>query len=127
MSERRAFKRASLAATAIALIGLGASGASASSSSLTVVERATTAMIDEGLRILDEGIAARPSDIDLVMLHGYAFPRWRGGLMHYADGVGLATLRDRITGYAAQDPLSWSVPPLLDRLLAKGRRLSDLD
>ena len=92
-----------------------------------IVERAITAMIAEGFDILEEGIARRPADIDLVLIHGYAFPRWRGGPMHHADTIGLPRLLDRITGYAAQDPLSWRVPPLLSRLVAEGRRLADLN
>ncbi len=56
-------------------------------------------MIDEGARILAEGIAKRPADIDLVQIHGYGFPRWRGGLMHYAETRGLS----EIVGYLAQD------------------------
>ncbi|SEN46351.1 3-hydroxyacyl-CoA dehydrogenase [Gemmobacter aquatilis] len=92
-----------------------------------IVERAITAMIAEGFDILEEGIARRPADIDLVLIHGYAFPRWRGGPMHHADTLGLPQLLSRITGYAAQDPLSWRVPPLLSRLVAEGRRLADLN
>jgi 3-hydroxyacyl-CoA dehydrogenase len=46
------------------------------------------AMISEATAILAEGIAQRPQDIDLVLVHGYGFPRWRGGLMHYADRSG---------------------------------------
>lgn len=91
-----------------------------------IAERAITAMIDEGLRILDEGIAQRPADIDLVLVHGYGFPRWRGGPMRYAEEVGLHRLRDRIASYADADPLSWSVPPLLDRLIADSRNLAAL-
>lgn len=92
-----------------------------------IVERAITAMIAEGFDILEEGIARRPADIDLVLIHGYAFPRWRGGPMHHADIIGLPRLLDRITGYAAQEPLSWRVPPLLSWLVAEGRRLADLN
>lgn len=92
-----------------------------------IVARATTAMIDEGLRILDEGIARRPADIDLVLVHGYGFPRWRGGVMHHADGLGVAALRDRIRSYAEADPLSWRAPPLLDRLIADGRGIEHLN
>lgn len=92
-----------------------------------ITDRAITAMIDEGLRILDEGIAKRAADIDLVLVHGYGFPRWRGGPMRYAEEVGLSRLRDHIATYADADPLSWSVPPLLDRLIADGRTLADLD
>ncbi|EGD57506.1 3-hydroxyacyl-CoA dehydrogenase NAD-binding protein [Novosphingobium nitrogenifigens DSM 19370] len=84
-----------------------------------IVERATTAMIEEGWRILDEGIAATPSDIDLVLVHGYAFPRWRGGPMHYAQALGLETVRARIAAYADEDPLSWGVPAALDRAIER--------
>jgi 3-hydroxyacyl-CoA dehydrogenase len=89
--------------------------------------RALAAMIDEAVRILEEGIAERPSDIDLVMIHGYAFPRWRGGLMHYADRVGLAEILRRVEAYAAEDPLSWRPGALMRRLVSEGRTLADLD
>lgn len=92
-----------------------------------IQDRALTAMVDEACRILDDGIAARPSDIDLVMVHGYGFPRWRGGVMHYADSVGLGVFLDRVRHYRAQDPLSWSEGRLMLRLVAEGRRLSDLN
>jgi 3-hydroxyacyl-CoA dehydrogenase len=90
-------------------------------------ERALAAMIDEALRILDEGIAERPSDIDLVMIHGYAFPRWRGGLMHYADRVGLPGILRRVGAYAAEDPRSWQPGALMQTLVREGRTLADLD
>ncbi len=80
-----------------------------------IVGRATTAMIEEGWHILGEGIAQTPSDIDLVLVHGYAFPRWRGGPMHYGAALGLETVRDRIASYAAQDPLSWRMPAALEQ------------
>lgn len=86
-----------------------------------IVERATAAMVEEGLRILEEGIAAKSSDIDLVLVHGYGFPRWRGGPMHWAGRQGLAGLQARIAGYAAQDPLSWALPALLARAVAEGK------
>ncbi len=92
-----------------------------------IVDRAILSMIEEGLQILDEGIAKRPADIDLVMVHGYAFPRWRGGPMHLADRMGLPEVRARIAALAAEDPLSWRVPPILDRLIAEGRPLSALN
>lgn len=92
-----------------------------------IVDRALAAMIDEGARILDEGIARRPADIDLVMVHGYGFPRWRGGPMHHADSLGLGALAARIRGFAAQDPLSWPAPEFIERLVAEGRSMADLD
>ena len=91
-----------------------------------IVARATTAMIEEGLHILDDRIADQPSDIDLVLVHGYGFPRWRGGPMHYAERIGLPTVLDRIETYAAADPLSWRVPEILRRAVAEGRSLDDL-
>jgi 3-hydroxyacyl-CoA dehydrogenase len=91
-----------------------------------IVARATTAMIEEGFRILGEGIAEKASDIDLVMIHGYAFPRWRGGPMHFAGRLGLSEIQRRIENFAAEDPLSWGVPDLLRRLVADGTSSDDL-
>ncbi|SEO05063.1 3-hydroxyacyl-CoA dehydrogenase [Gemmobacter aquatilis] len=90
-----------------------------------IVERITLAMIAEACAILDEGIAGRPQDIDLVMIHGYGFPRWRGGLMHHADSLG--DLRDRYSALAETDPKSWVVPPLLRRLADRGQSLASLN
>lgn len=92
-----------------------------------ITDRAITAMIDEGLRTLGDGIARRAPDIDLVMVHGYGFPRWRGGPMHHADTIGLEALRARIAAYADEDPLSWTTPPLLEHLIASGRTLAETD
>lgn len=91
-----------------------------------IVARATTAMIEEGARLLEEGIAESPSDIDLVLVHGYGFPRWRGGPMHYAERLGLPGIRARIETFAAEDPLSWALPDILRRASETGRSLSDL-
>ncbi|MGL4295840.1 MAG: 3-hydroxyacyl-CoA dehydrogenase NAD-binding domain-containing protein, partial [Aestuariivirga sp.] len=90
-------------------------------------DRAVTAMIEEGLHILAEGIARTAADIDLVMIHGYGFPRWRGGPMHHADQIGLPAILARIEAFAKGDPLSWRVPPLLRRLVSEGRPLSSLE
>ena len=87
---------------------------------------ATTAMIEEDLHILGDRIAERPADIDLVLVHGYGFPRWRGGPMHYAERIALPTVLGRIETYAAADPLSWRVPEILRRAVAEGRSLDDL-
>lgn len=92
-----------------------------------IAQRAVLAMIMEAIRILDEGIAARPQDIDLVMVHGYGFPRWRGGLMHFADQLTPAVVQSQIAALAADDPLSWSVPPLLQRLVSEGRSFDSLN
>jgi 3-hydroxyacyl-CoA dehydrogenase len=61
-----------------------------------IIERLIYPMINEGARILEEGIALRSGDIDVIWLYGYGFPAWRGGPMHWADGVGLKVIRDRL-------------------------------
>jgi 3-hydroxyacyl-CoA dehydrogenase len=92
-----------------------------------IVERITLAMIAEACAILEEGIAERPQDIDLVLVHGYGFPRWRGGLIHHADSLGVSALVARYGALAAADPHGWSVPPLLARLAAQGLTLDSLN
>lgn len=92
-----------------------------------IADRALLAMIMEAIQILEEGIAARPSDIDLVMVHGYGFPRWRGGLMHHADVITPPVLLARLETFVAEDPLSWKVPALLRRLVAEARPFNSLN
>jgi 3-hydroxyacyl-CoA dehydrogenase len=84
------------------------------------------ALANEGLRLLDQGIARHPSDIDLVLVQGHGFPRWRGGPMHLAERRGLMALRADLRGWADENPL-WSPAPLLDRMIRDGQRLSDPD
>src|ERR1700740_3837497 len=67
-----------------------------------IVERLVFALVNEGAKILEEGIASKASDIDMVYLTGYGFPLWRGGPMLYADTVGLYNVRRAIRRYAAQ-------------------------
>ncbi len=68
-------------------------------------------MINEGARILEEGVAARPSDIDVIWLYGYGWPIYRGGPMFYADQVGLKHIADRLSYYAKEtnDPVAGAV------------------
>jgi 3-hydroxyacyl-CoA dehydrogenase len=92
-----------------------------------IVDRLVYALVNEGLRILDEGIAQRPGDIDVVYIYGYGFPAWRGGPMHYADAVGLGTVLTRTREFRdrfGED--NWSPAPLLEKLVAQGRRIADL-
>jgi 3-hydroxyacyl-CoA dehydrogenase len=65
-----------------------------------IVERLVYPMISEGAKVLDEGIAQRPGDIDVIWVYGYGFPIWRGGPMFYADQIGLGHIRDRLNHYA---------------------------
>ncbi|MEO8635695.1 MAG: 3-hydroxyacyl-CoA dehydrogenase NAD-binding domain-containing protein [Gemmatimonadales bacterium] len=84
-----------------------------------IVDRLVYALVNEGARILEEGIAARASDIDVVYLTGYGFPAWRGGPMFHADQVGLEHVRRRIREFARNphgDPTFWTPAPLLDQL-----------
>lgn len=87
-----------------------------------IVERMVLPMINEGARILEEGIAARPGDIDVIWVYGYGWPVWRGGPMHYADRLGLMHIRDRLRVYADRsDDGTLRPAPLLERLAAEGR------
>ena len=73
-----------------------------------IVDRLVTAIVAEGHAILQDGIAATASDIDLVEIHGYGFPRWRGGPMFYGRTIGGDALRARIAEFAAADPVTWA-------------------
>lgn len=92
-----------------------------------IVERYMAAMINESARVLEEGIAQRPLDIDVVLLYGYGFPRWRGGPMHTADAMGLDTLLAAINTYAQEDAHFWKPSPLLSELVASGRNFNSLN
>ncbi|HXO89227.1 MAG TPA: 3-hydroxyacyl-CoA dehydrogenase NAD-binding domain-containing protein [Stellaceae bacterium] len=83
-----------------------------------IVERMIFPMINEGARILEEGIATRPGDIDVIWVYGYGWPVWRGGPMYYADQLGLAHIRDRLTFYAESSGDDTLRPAALIRRLA---------
>ena len=92
-----------------------------------ILERMVYPMINEGACILEEGIAARPSDIDVVWLYGYGWPVYRGGPMFYADQVGLKHVADRLAYYAKEtDDPSLEPAPLLKRLAAEGKTFASL-
>ncbi len=93
-----------------------------------IFERLLYPMINEAARILDEGIAYRPGDIDVVWTAGYGFPSWRGGPLFMADEVGLPVIVARLDHYAETlgNPHGyWTVAPLLRQLAAEKRRLTD--
>ena len=92
-----------------------------------IVACCLTSMIMEGARVLEEGIALRPVDIDAVELFGYGFPRHRGGPMHMADQMGLDTVISRIEAYASVDAYFWQVPPLLYEMRKSGLHFADLN
>ena len=89
-----------------------------------IVERCLYPLINEGMRILEEGVASRAADIDVVWCAGYGFPRYRGGPLFYADTIGLKTVRDGMLKYRDLfGPMHWQSAPLLDRLAAEGSTL----
>lgn len=92
-----------------------------------ILSRLLDPMVNEGARILDEGIAARPGDIDVIWLNGYNWPAWRGGPMHWADSVGLDVIVKRLEAQAAETGDKTLEPaPLLRKLAAEGKGFSDL-
>jgi 3-hydroxyacyl-CoA dehydrogenase len=91
-----------------------------------ILERLVYPMINEGAKILDEGIALRPGDIDVIWVYGYGWPVYRGGPMHYADQVGLARIRDRLADFAQRFTEPALAPaPLLARLADEGRGFAE--
>jgi 3-hydroxyacyl-CoA dehydrogenase len=97
-------------------------------SSEEIVDRLLYSLINEGARILEEGIALRASDIDVVYLTGYGFPVHRGGPMFHASRVGLSQILRRMKEFAANehgDPGSWKPAKLLQKLAAEGRSFDD--
>lgn len=86
-----------------------------------IITRIMTALANEGARVLDEGFAIRAGDIDVVYVHGFGYPRHRGGPMFYADTVGLPTVLRRLQDYRQQFGDYWRPSPLLERLAAEGR------
>ena len=92
-----------------------------------IVERCLLRLANEGARILDEGIALRSSDIDVMYLTGYGFPGWRGGPMWQADFMGLAKVAEKIRAYEARYGQRWSLAPLIARLANAGGSFAGLD
>jgi 3-hydroxyacyl-CoA dehydrogenase len=86
-----------------------------------IVARITTALANEGARVLEDKFATRPGDIDVIYVYGFGFPRYRGGPMFYAETVGLPTVLSRVNEYRARFGDYWEPAPLLERLVAEGR------
>jgi 3-hydroxyacyl-CoA dehydrogenase len=88
------------------------------------VHRLVFALVNEAAHLLEEGIAQRASDVDMVYLTGYGFPIWRGGPMCYADTVGLFNVVQAMKRFAKNpmdDGAFWTPAPLLARLVAEGK------
>jgi len=92
-----------------------------------IVARLMYPMVNEGARILEEGIAARPGDIDTIWINGYNWPAWRGGPMHWADTVGLKTIAEALSRFAAETGDDSQEPaPLLKKLADAGGSFASL-
>lgn len=92
-----------------------------------IIERYMAAMINEGANVLLEGIALRPSDIDVTFIYGYGFPRHKGGPMKYADTIGIDKIIATIERLSQDDPYFWQVSPLLKKLVAEGKNFDSLN
>ena len=92
-----------------------------------IIERTIYALVNEGARILEEGIALRSVDIDIVYLNGYGFPAWRGGPMFYADTVGLKNVLAKIEEFEKRHGELWAPAPLLKKLAEEGKTFGDFD
>ncbi|GAC1318281.1 MAG: 3-hydroxyacyl-CoA dehydrogenase NAD-binding domain-containing protein [Collimonas sp.] len=92
-----------------------------------IIRRYMAAMINEGANVVHQRIALRPLDVDVTFLHGYGFPRYRGGPMKYADMVGLPQVLADIREFAKEDPLFWQPSPLLVDLVERGENFDTLN
>ncbi len=93
-----------------------------------ILERCMYPLINIGATILEEGIALRASDIDLVYLNGYGFPVWRGGPMHWAGVIGLDVVADGVRQYSKKSDLChWKLSRVLEKLADSGKSFEDYD
>ncbi|NCF48514.1 MAG: FAD-dependent oxidoreductase [Bacteroidetes bacterium] len=79
------------------------------------------ALINEAASLLGEGIAGRASDVDLVLVHGYGFPRFRGGPLFHADQLGIDAIHEQLKALEASDPVIWKIAPMIKKLAEEGR------
>ena len=92
-----------------------------------LVERPLYALINEGAKVLEEGVALRAADIDVIYIYGYGFPPHRGGPMWYADAVGLPKVLERVRQFERAHGAMWKPAGLLVRLAESGRTFADFD
>jgi 3-hydroxyacyl-CoA dehydrogenase len=92
-----------------------------------IVDRCIFALVNEGARILEEGFALRSGDIDIIYIHGYGFPAYRGGPMWYADAIGLKTVYERVLELENRHGELWSPAPLLKQLAEEGKTFAEFD
>jgi 3-hydroxyacyl-CoA dehydrogenase len=92
-----------------------------------IVRYYMAAMVNESAKVVGESIARRPLDVDMTLLFGYGFPRYRGGPLKWADIVGLDGLLADIKSYASDDAEFWTPAPLLEQLVADGKKFETLN
>ncbi|WP_218239988.1 3-hydroxyacyl-CoA dehydrogenase NAD-binding domain-containing protein [Comamonas fluminis] len=92
-----------------------------------IMRRYMAAMVNEGAKVVGEGIALRPLDVDVTFISGYGFPRYRGGPMKWADMQGLDKVLADIEAFAKEDALFWKPAPLLQKLVAEGKNFESLN
>ena len=93
---------------------------------IEIIDRCLLSVVNEGAKILEEGIARTAADIDLAWIHGYGFPRWRGGPMYWADTLGLDKVLDRIRAFDVENDY-WEPSQLLVRLAEGGETFSTFE
>ena len=92
-----------------------------------IQDRCLLAMVAAGARLVEEGVATRPSDIDVAMVHGFGFPRWRGGPMQWADMRGLLNVRHDLDMLAGEALHLWKPAAIFDTLIKNGRTFGSLN
>ena len=90
-----------------------------------IVDRCILGLVNEGAKILEEGVAQRSSDMDIVYINGYGFPIWRGGPMFYANSIGLDKVLEKINKFAEKDEDFWKPADLLVALANNGGKFAD--
>lgn len=93
----------------------------------SIMRRYMAAMINESARVVEEGIALRPLDVDVTMIYGYGFPRWRGGPLKYADMTGVKSILNDIRSFQSEDPDFWKPAQLLVDLAERGETFDSLN
>lgn len=92
-----------------------------------IIRRYMASMVNEGAKVVEEGIALRPLDVDVTFISGYGFPRWRGGPLKWADMQGLDKILADIKEFEKEDPLFWRPAALLEKLVAEGKNFDSLN
>ena len=92
-----------------------------------IIEQCIYPVINEGAKILDEGIAVRPSDLDVIWVNGYGWPKYLGGPMYYGDTVGLDKILNKLKEFQQKYGDIWKPSPLLEKLVTEGKKFADLN